>query len=307
VKKMLKTACCSILLLTFLLPVSSRASGIEDLISAYTGANAHEYLRPLADAFGANLNSGLFHSASVPPSGIHLSLEVTAMAVIFKDKDRTFMGTPEGDFSPKNPVEVPTVIGSGRAVIVSGDHGTSFIFPGGFDLHSFGIIVPQLRIGTVAGTEALVRYLAFDTGDETLGRLSLFGFGLRHSISQYLGPAPPLDIAAGFFWQRFKLGENDEGGDLLSTSALSIGLQASKDLVILRPYAGLSVDNFSMNVDYVSDASGEPERIDFEYISETATHLTFGLSLNLLFVSVNGEYSISNQNNFSVGIAIGNL
>ena len=44
-----------------LLPAASPSfSQIEDQLSAYTGRNATGYLQPLADAFGADLNDGLF-------------------------------------------------------------------------------------------------------------------------------------------------------------------------------------------------------------------------------------------------------
>ncbi|MEE9271610.1 MAG: hypothetical protein V3V49_15280 [Candidatus Krumholzibacteria bacterium] len=37
---------------------------IGNQLSAYTGPNAIGFLQPLVDAFGADLNSGLYHSAA---------------------------------------------------------------------------------------------------------------------------------------------------------------------------------------------------------------------------------------------------
>lgn len=295
-------------LLCFMLLVAAfpAQAEIDDQLSAYTNKNAEGYLAPLADAFGTSLNSGLFHSASIP-SGLRVSLEIKAMVVFFGDDDRTFRATTEGNFLPEQTVDAPTVVGPGGSVIVPGSGGTSYIFPGGFDLHRFGLLVPQLRVGSIMGTEALVRYFAIDTGDSDLGKLSLFGFGMRHSISQYLGPVPPLDIAAGFFWQSFKLGENDTGDDLLSSSAFSIGVQASRNLGIFQPYAGLSMDYFSMDVEYDSEASGISKTIAFDYSSDTSARLTAGFSLNFLFLHLNTEYNIANQNSLSFGVALGNF
>nr|MCK4408798.1 hypothetical protein [Candidatus Eisenbacteria bacterium] len=57
---------CAVLVLLAAVPVSAQ---IGDQISAYSGANAEGYLEPLALAIGANLNSGLFHSAHIPLEG----------------------------------------------------------------------------------------------------------------------------------------------------------------------------------------------------------------------------------------------
>lgn len=278
---------------------------IDDQLSAYTNKNAEGYLAPLADAFGASLNGALHHSAHIP-SGLYFSLEFKAMVVFFGDDDRFFTATTEGSFQPEQSVDAPTVVGPGTSVSVPGSGGTTYIFPGGFDLHRFGLVVPQLRFGSLMGTEAMLRYFAIDTGDDDLGSLSLFGFGLRHDISQYLGPLPPLDLAAGFFWQKFNLGENDQGDDLLSSSAFTIGVQASKNLGIFQPYAGLSLDYFSMDVEYDSEASGTTETLSFDYSSDTSARLTAGLTFNFFILHVNAEYSIANQNSFCFGLAAGN-
>lgn len=303
-----RTAIGSLLVLLLFLsnPLVSQAE-IGDQLSAYTSLNAEGYLAPLKNAFGTDLNSGLFYSASVPISGFHISFEIRAMAAFFGDDDKTFNATTEGGFTPEQTAEAPTVVGPENSVAVDGSGGTAYIFPGGFDLSSFGLLVPQLRIGSIMGTEGLVRYFALDVGDSELGNISLFGFGLRHSISQYLGPVPPLDLSAGFFWQQFKLGENDAGDDLLSTSAFSIGVQASKSFGILQPYGGLSLDYFSMKAEYESDVPSESGTVSLDYPSESTVRLTAGLSLNFYILHLNAEYNLAEMNSFSFGLAVGNM
>jgi hypothetical protein len=280
---------------------------IGDQLSAYTSANAKGYLAPLKDAFGTDLNSGLFYSADVPVSGIHISLEFRAMVAFFGDDDRTFHATTEGGFTPQQTTEAPTVAGPGKAIGLVGSGGTEYYFPGGFDLSSFGLVVPQLRIGSIHGTEALARFFALDAGDSELGKIRLYGFGLQHSISQYLGPALPLDLSAMFFWQEFKLGKNDAGDDLLTTSAFSFGAQASKNLGIVQPYGGLSLETFSMKANYTSDVPGETGTIDLDYATTSTVRLTAGVSLSFYFLRLNAEYSFSSMNSFGFGLAMGNL
>ena len=154
------------------------------------------------------------------------------------------------------------------------------------------------------GTEAIVRYAAFETGDAGLGDLSLFGIGARHNINQYFGETFPVDLAGGFFWQTFSLGD-----DLLDSDALSIGVQASKlygTTFRFEPYVGVSYDSFSADVSYESEASGEPEQVDFSFDSESTARLTLGAALSAAFVTGYAEYNIAGQNNFTLGVSFGN-
>ncbi|MBM3307929.1 MAG: hypothetical protein FJY74_06360 [Candidatus Eisenbacteria bacterium] len=276
---------------------------IEDQLSAYTGVNAEGYLQPLVDAIGTDLNGGLFHSARVPVDGFHLSLEIPVVAVLFADDDAFFEAQTEDGFSPETAADAPTIVGPGEAVVVTGDHGTSFAFPGGFDLNSFALAVPQLRIGSIRGTEALVRYIAINTGDVEIGNVSLIGFGLRHNINQYFGPEFPVDVAGGFFWQSFTIGE-----DLLKSKATSFGVQASRrfgTVAAVEPYMGLSLDTFGMDVAYESEASGELEDISFSFDTKASARLTLGVSLSLSILNANAEYTIAGQNGFAFGVSFG--
>ncbi|HET6462402.1 MAG TPA: hypothetical protein VFH33_01270, partial [Candidatus Krumholzibacteria bacterium] len=61
-------------------------TAVQNQVSVYTGANAVGYLQPLANAFGAALNSSFGYSASIPRASFHLSLEAPVMGVIFDDE-----------------------------------------------------------------------------------------------------------------------------------------------------------------------------------------------------------------------------
>ena len=294
---------CAVLVLLAAVPVSAQ---IGDQISAYSGANAEGYLEPLALAIGANLNSGLFHSAHIPLEGLHVSLEIPVMGVIFNDEDRTFTASVEGGFQPLDPadsqVEVSTVIGPGEAVIVDGVAETAFAFPGGFSLNSFVLAVPQLRVGSVRGTEALVRYIALDTaGEVEIGQVSLWGLGVRHNISQYMGPAAPVDIAVGFMYQRFELGDK-----LIDATAFTFGAQVSKQFpsgfAVFEPYAGLSYDSFQMDVAYTGK---DDEPVELSFDSHSTAHMTVGLHAQAVYVSFYGEYSLAEQSGFAFGMSFG--
>jgi hypothetical protein len=298
-----KAFCIVALLLCIASPLWAQ---IEDQLSAYTGQNAKGYLQPLADALGADFNSGVFHGASIPKAGIGVRLELMVMAAIFGDDAKTFNAVTEGDFTPVKYAKAPTIVGSEEAVIVDGAGGTSYAFPGGFNLHSFALAVPQLRIGSVLGTEAIIRYFALKVGDDDLGKISLFGFGVHHNISQHLGGKLPLDVAAGFFWQKFDLGENAKGDHLIASNAFSIGVQASKRFAkFFMPYGGLSYDTFSMDVKYESKAEDTPLNIAVDFDKTSTMHLTLGFVLDLPILNAFIEYNVASQNSFAFGTSFG--
>ena len=305
---------CLVLLFCFAPPLAAQ---IEDQLSAYTGANAMGYLQPFSNAFGADLNTGIFRSASIPKMRPKIRLEIQVMSVIFGDDDKTFRAVTERGFTPRTSAYAPTVVGSGKALIVEGDGGTAFAFPGGFDLNSFALAAPQLRAGGLFGTELILRYFALDVGgsedpedsessDSSLGKINLFGIGLKHSISQYLPMMIPVDLSAGFFWQSFSLGENKKGDKLISSKALSIGVQASRKMAMFfEPYAGVSYDTHSMNVSYESEATGSTTAIDIDFEKDSTMHLTLGLSLEFPVVKGFAEYNIASQNSFAFGLGFG--
>lgn len=276
-------------------PVSAQ---INDQLSAYTGPNATGYLQPLADAFAVNLNDAFYFSADIPTTGFSFTLEIVAMGYLFEDEDRTFKATTEGGFAPQQTIDAPTVVGSGQAVTVNGSGGTVFAFPGGLGLNSFGLAVPQIRAGSFLGTEGLLRFFTTETGDAEVGDLTLLGLGARHSISQYL--PLPVSLAAGAMWQTFSVGD-----DFIDANAFTLGVQASKRVSFFEPFAGLSYDRFSMDVSYESTAAGSTQAIDLEFDPENAVRLTLGLAAHFLIGHAYGSYSVSDENNFSFGIALG--
>jgi hypothetical protein len=299
-------AVATLTMLVLLAAGTCLAVEIEDQLSNYVGDNAEGYLGPLADAIGTDLNSGLYQSAYIPKNGRYFSVEFRVMSVLFSDDDRTFDATTPEGFTPEMTVEAPTIVGDGEAVEAVGEAGATNLFPGGFDLSSFSLAAPQLRFGSLYGTEALLRYFAIDVGDNEFGSLSLFGFGLRHSISQYFAEDFPVHLAGGFFWQTFKLGENNAGGDLVSASALTFGVQASKrfgqGIAFVEPYAGLALDQFSVEASYEDE--GE-ELVDLDFGSDTTARLTLGIAGRFAILNYHMEYSLASQSSVSFGLAFG--
>ena len=114
-----------------------------------------------------------------------------------------------------------------------------------------------------------------------------------------------MDLAGGFFWQSFNIGENQQGNSLLSSSAFTFGVQASRRFVVIEPYAGLSIDRHSMDVAYTSTVANNDLNIDLDFDATTTLHLTLGLSLNLTYFKAYIDYNVAGQSSLSFGGALG--
>ena len=178
--------CAAILVL---LCVPMHAQTVSDQVTRISDANKG-YLQPLVDAFGADLNSGLYHTARVHDLlGIDVGVRVM-FALIPSDK-LTFMGYPPSG----SPVQTATVFGGVGTAIQS---GTPFQFPGGVDQQTLSIAVPQASVGLIMGTEALVRYVP----PRAVQRERRRGELLRHgpqTQSQSILPALPARRCAARF------------------------------------------------------------------------------------------------------------
>jgi hypothetical protein len=279
------------------LPASAQ---LEDNLSAYTDETAEGYLKPLQEAFGQALNSNLFTGASIPQAGLRARLEIRAMSVFFGSDDETFLATSGGDFTPVTQVEASTVVGPGASVSVTGDGGTQYVFPGGFDIGSLTIGVPQLTVGGFRGTEAVLRWIpTIDTGDAEIGEIKLFGLGARHSISQYLVDFP-VDLAASISYHKFSLGE-----DLLDASAFSLGAQGSRGFGLVTVFGGLSFDTFSMTAEYTAKSGAEDEDVKLDLESENSLHLTAGAALSLGVVHLHLAGDLAQRTGISGGLGFG--
>jgi hypothetical protein len=138
--------------------------------------------------------------------------------------------------------------------------------------------------------------------------LSLVGFGIRHSISQYLGPDFPVSIAGGFLWQRFRAGKNESGGDIFRSTAWTLGVQAGRiygrSWANVEPYAGLSLDSHALRVAYTSE-DDESTTIDLSFERKLFTRLTMGFLARLAVVGVRVEYSIGERSSLGFGLVLG--
>ncbi len=191
---------------------------LNALLDAYGDANAKGYLRPLADLFGAGLNTGAREWAKLD-SGFHIRLTAVGNFTFPASKLKTFDASTPESFTPFLVRAVPTVIGKNETVTVDGVNGTSYSFPTGYNLKYLFLVTPQLTAGTFLNTELNARFFTFDfEGD--LGKLNFFGAGIRHSLDQYFGNWP-IALNLSYMYQSLEVG--DEIAITSHLPALSIG------------------------------------------------------------------------------------
>lgn len=276
-----------------------QSQDVETLLSKYTEENGQGYMQPLADVLGASFNSGLFHSAKVKKMGFQVYLGVSSSVAFIPDKRKTFEANPEGLFNPLNPqdlpIEVPTVFGEVETVSVPGQGGTAYLFPAGLNVNMVPFAVPQLTIGSVFGTDVTVRYFAMGL-NEDFEDISVFGWGLRHSISQHI-PAIPLELAAGMYFQNFDL------GDYASADAMLFNLQASKKLMIFTFYGGLGYEKSTLDITYDDPEEGTEIRLNLD--GKNSIRLTTGVTFNLGPVKLNVDYNFASQSILTLGLGLG--
>jgi len=288
----------SLLCLVILLGAVPAYAQLTDNLGGLTDENFPGYLGPLNTGLSGTMNAGIFRTGYVPTTGISLRGELIVMAVGFSNEDRTYMPIDPDGFTSLDPTLVPTAIGSPDGVSVPGQGGLTQMYPGGFDLDGFELAVPQITIGSIFGTRAVIRYIAFDVGDSDIGSLKYFGIGGQHSISQYM-PGLPVDVAAGFLWQSFKI------GDILDAKATHINVTASKGYRFFQPYVGLGIDTIQTDAKY-DDEDNPDNSFDVSLDRETDPRLTAGVTATVSYFSAFFEVSSAAATSVALGLSFGN-
>lgn len=332
----------SVLLLSFLLlsAGSLRAQELEETLSQLGEAYAKAYTRPLADALGANLNTGLY-DAPIGSSlfGFQLYVGVHAFGALLPEESEAFDLVFEGHVDLDAQVggdvvtvhvpavfvvnDAPALFGAeepavatitarydttvsrfGIAVPVSFD--TTFtreIVGGLLTTNVVPAAAPHLRIGTVFGTDLMIRWLP-NIEITDFGAVEMFGFGVRHSVSQYL-PILPVDLAVQVAWQRLNA-EDTEGSELISASTFAGSLALSRRVGVLTVYGGLQTERSTLDVTYAFDAGEDvdPIPIAFDLVGAVTARGTAGFGLHLGPLRLHADYSVGRVNVFSTGLGL---
>lgn len=278
-------------------------TSLESVIRQYSASSVEGYIQPLADVLVATLGNGLYHSAYIAKSKLSFGLEAVGMTAVIDDNLKFYTAhTPTG-WTPAT-FTTPTIFG-GTASVVNHSTISGLSYRGSdgiLDADYFPNAVPQLRLGGIMGTEVLVRYYsssmvsAYPDGD--LPELKLLGFGLRHSVSQYL-KGFPVDVAVGFASNSLTL------GDIVDLKSTSFGLQVGKGLGILDLVGGIASEGGTMDLSYTSTDPQIPGSVNISLDVKRAMRFSAGAGLKLGFLHFFGEAGFGDVNTYSAGLRLG--
>jgi hypothetical protein len=276
------------------------AAQLIENLGALTAENAKKYLEPLPEALSGTMNSAIFTTGNVPVTGINFSIGIKVMGVSLGSQNRVYTPTDPPGFTSVPPVQqAPTVIGTTQAVAQGGQGGATVYYPGGFDVDEFAFAAPQVSIGSVLGTRAVVRWYSQNFGaHDLITKVKYFGVGGQHSISQYFTTLP-FDLALGAFYQELKLSDK-----LIDSKTYHVDLTGSKSYAILQPYGAIGFDSMDMDAEY-EDATNPGSNIAVHFDRTSHLHLTAGVQAKLAFVLVHAEANLAAINGLAVGLSFG--
>src|SRR4030067_909300 len=155
---------------------------------------------------------------------------------------------PEDDqtFTPNLPGYIP--VGNQETATIYGNEGAAYYGPGGYivyppgiDRSSLPVVLPQIS-GSFMGTEVMLRYLpSISLSNEE--ELSMFGIGLKHSISRYI-PLSPVDIAVQFLYNHLEI------TGVMDISAIAFNGHASRSFGLFTLYGGLQYESSTFDLEY---------------------------------------------------------
>ncbi len=283
---MRKAVSAALLVLT--LTGFASAQDLSGTIGKVGSQYAKGYLSPFADAFGVDLNSGLFHTAKVGgvlPFGLNLYVGIKVNAAVIPSSDQTFsmsyldtVAFAESYGSHNFTFKIPTTFTVNNAPTVFGDKNTAGVINIGvhqdttvdvpgvgshtFTLDSTGQVSTIEGLGKIPLAPLPVPQIGLGSifGTDIFirylpkikigdyGSVQLLGYGIRHDISQYI-PFCPVDLALQLGWQNFSVSDS-AGNKVLKESAFAANVEVSKTFAIVTLYGGLQVESSSMDVNY---------------------------------------------------------
>jgi hypothetical protein len=284
-----------------LLTAGARAqTDLENVIKQQSSQTVAGYIQPLVDMFGANMNAGFYHSAYIPVSGFSIGFDIIAMGSVVQDAQKKYLANTPAGFNPGD-FETATIFGS-KGTTVAHKTITGLEFKGSdgiINTSMFPLAVPQLRVGSLYGTEAVLRFAIIPSmNDGSIPVTKLWGTGANHSLSQYI-PGSPVDIAAGVYYDSFTM------GDIINYKGIAANLHASKSIKILILYGGVAWESSKMNLTYNSSDTSVREEVNLDLTGSNKFRFTMGVGVSLGILKIFADANFGSVTHYSGGIGFG--
>ncbi len=163
----------------------------------------------------------------------------------------------------------------------------------------------QLNLGTIYGTEAMIRFIPAVEVDTEIGSVGMYGIGLLHNPQAYISSELPVEISLGFMYQNFY---TDNNGDI---TAFSAGLNVRKSFefgwLTIDPFAKYLIESASFNLkeETTLEKNYRSETFEISLSTEGANSSRFGLGtmFRVGFVDLTFSYNFAKYNSMVGGIS----
>ncbi|HKP94190.1 MAG TPA: DUF6588 family protein [Fibrobacteria bacterium] len=192
-------------------------------------------------------------------------------------------------------------------IAIGTDRRISIPASGAFaDLPFLPVMAPSLTVGTLYGTQATLRWLPAVKISSDIGKVSLFGFGVQHNVSYWMGPEVPVDLTLDVHGQWLEVQHT------FTSNALAGGATVSKTFgsrtLGVTPFAGAAVERSDFDAAFdatVETALGPIEReVKFSIDGKNNAHYTLGCALQFFHVNLTTDYNFAEYDTFSAGLMV---
>lgn len=290
---------CAAGFLLLLIPSTSPSqTALESALAAYGEENVKGYMQPFADLFGANMNSGYYRTAAVPVMGFHFEFDIIVMGALVGDSQKEFKATAPVGFTPAT-FESATIFGEKGAQVTDSPTGLTYRGADGvFNTGMMPMATPQIKVGSLFGTEFLGRFGYIPEMGDNFESTTLWAVGARHNLNQWFGVLP-LDLSAAVYYTSLST------GDLIGFKGVMVGAQASKEFGIVTVYGGLGYQSSTLDLKYDSTVPGAPGKVEITLDGKSNFAFTAGAGLSFGILKIFADINVGSVTNFSGGIGFG--
>ena len=230
--------------------------------------------------------------------GRAVEMTVAGPTLLGSTKDEITLTMKSGD-----SVSIP---GSSNKVAVDGRSvglGVGGAGLGGLPVPGIPLLLPQITLGTLAGTQVALR------GSPEVGGFSFFGIGINHNPGFWMEAAQlPFGINSSIngAWTKMSY------GDFMEFTAWNAGVTASRRFgfrfLNVAPFVSLGMESSKLEVSYETEfngADGKPLKVGFESEGENSFRMTMGSKVRLLILDIGASYTLAKYDGAALQIGLG--
>ncbi len=279
---------------------------------------ADSYIDPFGHMLSKSLSGGWYNTAKVhKPWGFDFTINVNVASVApelktfdmlelldkfegsgYSLKDESNNIAPNFASKEMDENSLPVLRKNGKEL---------FTMPNGAGVSSVPLPMAQLTLGIPFHTDVSLRLLP-KIPILSLGSISSYGFGVKHSFKEYI----PIVSELPFLNTSVMLGYTSLAADLsfeesgdkydfnIGSTALISRLLIGIDVPILSVYTGLGYGGYSTDYDF----SLKSDEFAAGIFKRNTVDFNAGLRLKLGFLTLHGDYTFGDYSLFTAGIGI---